>query len=219
MQRRSRFVLLLGLALLSAWIPILSIPLTWNATFFHEISHGLGALVSGGNIQRIVLGVDGSGLCYTYGGSPAITLFAGYAGAILWGTLIYLSVSMLSRFAPNWILALLLSLLLVTLLCWARDLVTVLILLAMLIFYAAIWRYGTRAGMQNAVQFLGLYVLVAGVRSPTQLWATQGGDGEQLARILYIPEIVWILIWSGLGLLCLYLLYRHSGRRPSRAST
>ncbi|MFQ5534642.1 MAG: M50 family metallopeptidase, partial [Sphingomonadales bacterium] len=86
------FVLLVVGAMLLSVIPIVSLPFSWTATFFHEISHGLMAIATGGSIVKINLYPNGAGLCTSIGGSPFLIAFAGYFGAVLWGVLIYKSV-------------------------------------------------------------------------------------------------------------------------------
>jgi hypothetical protein len=63
-------------------------PLRLMVVFFHELSHGLAAMLTGGSIEGIQLAKDGSGLCLTRGGSRFLVLNAGYLGSLLWGGLI-----------------------------------------------------------------------------------------------------------------------------------
>lgn len=63
-------------------------PLRLIVVFFHELSHGVAAVLSGGSIEGIELAKDGSGLCMTRGGSRILILNAGYLGSLLWGGLI-----------------------------------------------------------------------------------------------------------------------------------
>ena len=58
-------------------IPIISIPFKWLDSYFHEISHGIAALVTGGEIIRIQLFTNGAGLCTTRGGSAFFISFFG----------------------------------------------------------------------------------------------------------------------------------------------
>ena len=80
-----RFWLLLLVAAALSALPLIGLPLRWAGTFFHELSHGLMAAATGGDIVRIVLRTDGSGLCVFTGGWGVPVAFAGYAGAPLWG--------------------------------------------------------------------------------------------------------------------------------------
>jgi len=65
-------------------------PLKILVVFFHEMSHGLAALLTGGSVVRIDVVAAEGGLCVTMGGSRFVTLSAGYLGSLLWGGLILL---------------------------------------------------------------------------------------------------------------------------------
>jgi len=65
-------------------------PLKILVVFFHELSHGLAAVLTGGDIVRIEVVAAEGGLCVTQGGSRFVTLSAGYLGSLLWGGIILL---------------------------------------------------------------------------------------------------------------------------------
>jgi len=67
------------------WDSIVIFPLKIIVIFFHELSHGIAALVTGGSIQRISISSREGGDCLTLGGSPFLILSAGYLGSLLWG--------------------------------------------------------------------------------------------------------------------------------------
>jgi hypothetical protein len=54
-------------------------------TFLHESSHGLAAILTGGQLVRFTVSPDGSGLAHTLGGFRPLVLVAGYAGGCAWG--------------------------------------------------------------------------------------------------------------------------------------
>ncbi len=63
-------------------------PLKIFVVLLHEISHGIAAVLTGGEIVRIEINADQGGVCYTRGGSRFVTLSAGYLGSMLWGGII-----------------------------------------------------------------------------------------------------------------------------------
>lgn len=87
-QKYQLYFLLLA-AIVVRQIPIVSLPLNWLESYFHEMSHGIAALVTGGQIISIQLFANGAGLCTTQGGISFIISFFGYAGATLWGWLVF----------------------------------------------------------------------------------------------------------------------------------
>jgi hypothetical protein len=65
-------------------------PLKILVVFFHEMSHGLVAVVTGGSVVKIQVVAQQGGLCLTIGGNRFLTLSAGYLGSLIWGGAILL---------------------------------------------------------------------------------------------------------------------------------
>jgi hypothetical protein len=202
------FLMELLLALMVKAVPFIHLPLDWFQTFFHEFSHGLAALLSGGRIHAMQIAFDTSGSCQTSGGFLPLVLFSGYAGSALWGALIYLSVS--AKQAKR--IALLLGLLVIMVgLLWVRDWVTPWILLPIAAMFLLAYRYGNHTWTHRFVAFVGLYVLIEALRSPFYLLDGEHvGDGSELAKLTYLPEFFWILIWAMIPIGLILLLYRRS---------
>ena len=74
-------------------------PLRLFVTFVHEAGHALAALISGGQVQGFTVAANGSGYAVTAGGNIALILPAGYLGAALFGSLLFL----LSNRAPRYV--------------------------------------------------------------------------------------------------------------------
>lgn len=203
-RARTLFVIELLLALLVKAIPLIHLPLDWFQTFFHEFSHGLAALITGGRIGAISIAFDASGRCLTQGGFTPLILFSGYAGSALWGSLIYLSVS--ARHAKAIALSLGVFVALVGL-QWVRDWTTPWILIAIIAMFLLAYRYGNHKWTHRFVAFIGLYVVLEAIRSPFYLLDGKHiGDGSELANLTYLPEIVWIGLWASIAVSCLLLL-------------
>lgn len=79
----------IGVVLL--WSTPLVYPLKVLVVLFHELSHGLVAMVTGGRIVRIEINAMQGGVCYTQGGSRFLTLSAGYLGSMAVGAGILLA--------------------------------------------------------------------------------------------------------------------------------
>ena len=67
------------------WHTIAVYPLRLLVVFFHELSHALASLLTGGQGVRIELVAQEGGLAVTRGGSAFAVLSAGYLGSLLWG--------------------------------------------------------------------------------------------------------------------------------------
>ncbi len=209
---KQMFIILFLTAYGLSYIPVLHVPFKWLEVYFHEISHGLAAILTGGRVISIELRPDGSGLCYYQGGWRLLISFAGYAGAVAWGLLIYLSAKSLGRRANiiAWLLTIMIG---ISTILWARDLTSILILVIMggLLFTLA--RFSLGAWITTLTQFIGIYVMQSALQSPTYLLDGQAsGDGAILASITMVPELFWVIIWIIIALLGFWYAWKHQGR-------
>ena len=213
------FWLLLVLAIVLKQIPFVGIPFNWLESYFHEISHGLAAILTGGSIVSIQLFSNGAGLCTTLGGSPFVIAFSGYAGAVLWGVLLYKIAdfkSSLSRYLSFAILALLM----VSCVLWVRDILTFIICLLLIALFALSVKISYFNLLASVIKLFALMVLLNSLQSPLYLLDGRGiGDGSALANITFIPEIVWILIWLVISGYSLYRLARSNNKIKSKIKT
>ena len=210
-QKYQLYFLLIA-AIIIRQIPIVSIPLNWLESYFHEISHGIAALVSGGEIMRIQLFANGAGLCTTQGGIDFVISFAGYAGATLWGWGIYRLSSIHQKAAQGFSL-LVFFILVSSIIFWGRDLLTWLILGVLAALFLFTIKLKKIHYLQSLMQLFGLLILLNSLSSPAYLLDGRHlGDGAALASMTFIPEIIWVLIWFSIALLALFSLYKSSKR-------
>ncbi len=203
------FLTLLALAFFVSITPVLHWPFSWVQTFFHEISHGIAAILTGGSIKTIELNINGSGLCTSQGGIRFFTEFSGYAGGIFWGALIYTMVDNTSSKSADRIAILITALISITALLWARDLTTFFILVVMVVPFAIILKTKELTIEKYFMQFVGLYMVLDAIKTPTYLLdGEEKGDGATLQELTWLPEIFWILIWLALGVFTLLYLFR-----------
>ncbi len=102
---RRQTLLISALAFLAVFVlwnqremEMLLYPLRLFVTFVHEAGHVVAALISGGEVHEFIVYADGSGVARTRGGNPALIYPAGYLGAALFGSLLFL----LSNRVPRW---------------------------------------------------------------------------------------------------------------------
>lgn len=90
-------------------------PVKLFVVLLHEISHGLMALITGGEILKIEINENQGGICWHRGGSFFWVASAGYLGSMFWGGLILL-IAAKTKY-DSWVMGLIgLSVLLITLL-------------------------------------------------------------------------------------------------------
>lgn len=205
-SEKYQFWLLFLFAIIIIQIPVISIPFKWLESYFHEISHGLAAIFTGGSIVQIQLFPNGAGLCTTRGGWSFLISLMGYGGAIIWGCLLF-SMASINRNIARTFSVLLLCLLAGSILLWVRDLLSLFIVLVLLILVVAQLRYSRHKVVQQMLKIAGLLVLINSLMSPLYLLDGQArGDGAALANITLIPEIIWVGIWFVSALFMTYRL-------------
>lgn len=209
---RQQLILFIIVAFIVDYLPFINLPLLWSETFFHEISHGLAALLTGGMIHNITLFFNGSGICTTSGGSRFLISFSGYAGSALWGLLIYSVASTLSPKNAKVMVGIMILMLSATLLLWARDLSTIIILLILLLMYTLPLVKSLWFSVKFFIQLVGVFVMLDAIRSPLYLLDGRDlGDGASLAQLTGLPEFFWVILWFVIAVGCLYLLWTNSG--------
>jgi len=205
---RQQLILFIVAAFIVDYLPFINLPFLWSETFFHEISHGLAALLTGGAISNISLFFDGSGRATTSGGSRFLISFSGYAGSALWGLLIYRVADNLSPKNAKLMVGTMVLMLGVTLLLWARDISTIIILLILLSMYVLPLAKSLWFSVKFFIQLVGVFVMLDAVRSPLYLLDGRDlGDGASLAQLTGLPEFLWVSLWFVIAVGCLYLLW------------
>ena len=210
MKLQYQFVAIMAACIVVSFIPVLNWPFTWIQTFFHEISHGLAAILTGGSVSHIEIHLRGSGLCYTSGGVRFVVASAGYLGASLFGVLLILSVAIFSHRQSSILAVALACLTLGSLLLWARDLITIIILLCITaVCLLPIKNNWHPKAIHILLQFIGCYVLLDAIKSP--LWLIDGrslGDGATLAQLTFVPELIWVALWEICALTCVWFVWK-----------
>ena len=187
-------------------------PFTILATWFHEMGHGLCAILLGGSFVSLSLFPDGSGYAVHSGtrflGQPGLALVAaaGPLGPALAGAfLIFLSLR------PRWsrlgltgvALAMLLSALI-----WIRTLFGVSLIVLLAAALLLIRFKGTNRWHSLTLQFIGVqacisvflnigYLFTEKVRVPGRLVYSDAG---QIVSALYLPHFAWAILLAGLTL-------------------
>lgn len=200
-----------AIVVLVFWNSFIVYPLKIFVVFLHELSHGLAAVATGGSIERIELSPQQGGVCYTAGGIRFFVLSAGYLGSLMWGALLLV---LSSRTRMN------------------RGIVGVLGALTLLVTVIYVrsmfgFAYGLLAGAAMLLVAVKLpekvsdvLVKVIGVTSCLYaVWdigsdvltrSIPDSDASQLARITFIPAVVWGVLWILVSLAVIVLAMRVS---------
>jgi hypothetical protein len=172
---------------------IILYPIVLLVTFLHEFGHGMGAVLTGGSVDGLIINKDGSGVCTTLGGNAGVTLMGGYIGSAILGNIIFYIGAKMPSF-HRITLALLGGLMLFVGVFWYQNIGTT----AMLLIYAALLYFiATRANWPGeALMFFGL----ASVLYIIEDFKT--GPKSDLAnyaeKVGYFSSDTWKYVWLGI---------------------
>lgn len=212
---RGRFFLELLVAFLVTKLPFVSVPFKWLESYFHELSHGLATLFTGGAVSHIQLFPNGAGLCFSQGGWSLAIGFAGYFGAALWGYLIFTFATWPKGIRFSF--GLLGVGVILTTLLWARDLLTISILVSLALLFLMPLKLNLNRYLATSLRIMGLMVILNALASPTVLFGLEGqGDANMLAQQSWIPAWVWVFVWLTTSAFMLFLCWRRVDRQAEK---
>ena len=204
---RSRFFFELMFAFLITRLPFISVPFKWLESYFHELSHGLATILTGGSVSHIQLFPNGAGLCFSQGGWPVVIGFSGYFGAALWGYLIFILATWPKGIRVSF--AFLGSGVVLTTLLWGRDILTISILACLAVLFLLPLKLNKNRFMGSGLRIMALMIMLNALASPTVLLGLSGkGDASMLASQTWIPAWIWVFIWLAISTSMIYLCWR-----------
>lgn len=211
------------------WLGPLAYPFRLLLTLVHELSHGLAALLTGGEFLRLVTFADGSGLAYTAGGWRLVVIPAGYLGAAAFGAALILVGA--SPRAARWTLGVVgAAIALLALRYGAPSLLTDQALGGLLAtvtgcglgaFFVLLAIY---AGPRWVVFVIHLVAIETVLAALSDLWTLLGvygdtrTDARSMAEVTFVPALVWALVWALAAAAIVLLAIRRAWFSSARAS-
>lgn len=189
-------MLALAAAVFALWQTPVALPLKLLVVLFHELSHGLAAVATGGSIESLTVTADQGGLAVTRGGSRFAVLTAGYLGSLLIGLALF-AVALRST-ADRVVLGGLGAALLVAAAFYIRELFALAFCLAAGGLMLAGARYLPRLAADLALRVIGLASMVYvpyDIVSDTILRAGDRSDARLLAEEIGGATLVWGALW------------------------
>ncbi|MAT39506.1 MAG: hypothetical protein CL946_07865 [Ectothiorhodospiraceae bacterium] len=216
---------LLLLALTAAAILLWDTPIIYPLKLFvvilHELSHGLAAIATGGEIVRIEIYSTLGGICVTRGGIPFVVASSGYIGSIALGGIIFIA-SQRATLSKG-ISVVIASTVGILVLLYIRNLFGIIF---SAIFTAGMFLLAFKVPQQYrsmTLQLIGtvscLYALFT-IKEDLLTLEHHHSDAQILAGMTGIPAIVWGVLWAAVSLVVFYLVVRNVyGNRLFKRST
>lgn len=228
---RQRVALLLGIALASILLwqtmfgSMLLYPFTILATWFHEMGHGVAAMLAGRGFDRLLIFADGSGIALSlrpvdgYRAVDALVAASGPLGPAVAGAL--LIVSSRSATATGNALTVLGVALILSTSIWVRSLTGWLVLPALGITIVLLAMRGSPPWRGFMIQLIGVQACISAWKQFDYLFSGDGSVGGQLQRsdtgtiadVLLLPYWFWGAIISAAILALLWWSFRLASRR------
>jgi hypothetical protein len=211
--RQGEVLIVLALGLLSillARVPgagLLFYPFHLFGTFVHELSHGMAAILTGGDFRRFSVSPDLSGLAWSAGGIRWIITSAGYVGsAIFGGLLVVLSARGVAARSVLFFMGVILGLLCLVFVRNLFGIVSGLALSGLLILAGEKLNPPLADGL---LLFLAVQMMLNALNSLTDLvWLSTYGanimtDAQIMQQQTLIPAIFWAILWTGISVVIL----------------
>ena len=208
-HHQQRIGLLLGIAFASILLwqtsfgSILLYPFTILATWFHEMGHGVAAMLTGSRFERLLIFPDGSGVAISlrpHGTSrltEALIAASGPLGPAIAGSL--LIVASRNAKATRTALTVLGAALILSTIIWVRSPTGWLVLPAMGFAILLLARRGTAPQRRFGIQLLGVQACISVGKQFGYLFSSGGSIGGQVHRsdtdaiadVLLLPYWFW----------------------------
>jgi hypothetical protein len=196
-------------------------PFTILATWFHEMAHGLAAMMLGGSFEKLVIYPNGSGVAYyigpTFLGSvgQAVVAAAGPLGPPIAGA----ALIMTSRKSENASIGLYILgiVLIVSTVLWVRSLFGLVAILAIGLAILALAIKASPHVQEFAGQFLGVQACVSTYLQIDYLFRYSAGplgisDTGQIQHVLLLPYWLWGMLLAVASFFILILSLRFAYR-------
>lgn len=202
------------------WNTLLLYPIKLFVVLLHELSHGLAAVATGGEIVSIEVSERIGGVCKYRGGNPLVVASAGYLGSLFWGGLILVAAAR-TRASRGIALTVVLVMMIATVL-WIRNTFGVYYTAGFAIVLLLMSRYLPQWMLRLVLQFLGtascLYVLVD-IYEDLIVVYQEGSDADALMSLTGIPAVLWGILWGALAAAMLgYSFYMAGTAKPRSAA-
>lgn len=227
----SEFIVVMAVAALAVfllwWTPLL-FPFRIFTTSAHEGGHALAAILMGGDVSRVQLNWNGSGLAmirYQPGFIQSVIVYsAGYLGSVIFGGLLLLlakrpQTRRVTLYAISGLLGVMAVL-------WMRDLESLALAgIGIALAGALAWKgpnwlvmfsIYVMALLSCLYSLMDLFFLTMSTSNP---FGHGGNDAVFLATITNVPAFVWALAWTVLGGFMMFWFVKQAIRKPIPAAS
>lgn len=206
---KPEIIIILSLAIISIflWGTFIIYPIKLFVVLLHEMSHGIFAVLTGGEIVEIHITESLGGTCVTKEGVPFIVAMAGYLGSLGFGAMLFMSAY--NRKTNLWTSIILVTLLLIFAANYIQGSLGILLSLGFSILLIVSTKYFNKTIHSYIMKFLGivscLYVVID-IKEDLILSNNFDSDAQILAYLTGIPAVVWGMLWLAISIIVIIFL-------------
>ncbi|MCB1221886.1 MAG: M50 family metallopeptidase [Planctomycetales bacterium] len=215
-------LLIVFVIVLLLWNTVFIAPLKLLVVFFHELSHAIAAIITGGKVHGMELNIREGGLTYHSGGNFFLIASAGYLGSMLWGAMLILAARFVKR---RQVVTFLLGLVLLGAgLLFMRPIfgfgfIFCLVVGFLMLFLASRAEDGWHNFLLKLIGITSCLYAVLDIKSDILDRPHLHSDAVALQQLTLIPSVVWGVLWMALSIACTWWCLRLATRRRAGDET
>lgn len=198
----------------SSWI---FYPFNLLATYLHESSHGIMAIITGGKLLEFTISSNTSGLAYTSGGIRFLISSAGYLGTTIWGALLLFSI--LNKASEKKILISLSLFLFIFTILFSGNFIAFLTGIGFSIFFYLLLKIKNTNITNIIIYIISIELCLQSFNDILNLIFLSKTnirtDAHSLSESFYgiIPPVLFAIIWAIISIYIYYLVFKISLKR------
>lgn len=207
---------LLLILIFALWQTPVALPLKILVVFFHEFSHAITSILTGGEVISLSVSADQGGMVLSRGGNRFLTLTTGYLGSLLIGLVLLIS-ALRTRWDRYVVMVCGTCLILVALL-YVRDTFAFgFTTISGLLMIGIGWflSHGVNDMLLRIIGLSSMIYVPYDILSDTILRSGARSDARMLAEEFGGTTVVWGGLWFALGLAVIFFALRFALREPT----
>jgi len=196
------------------WENIVFYPIKLFVVMFHEISHGLATVFTGGKINFIQFNSKLGGLCSASGGNKFIIASSGYIGSLIVGILLFIFAYDYKKIQIlNFSLALILIFFTANYFVDPVNIVFALVFAIVLLVAPKYLPAPINAYLMKTIGLISSLYVLTDIKEDLLTLTYRETDAQTLAGITSINAIIWGLLWFLITGIAIYFLFKYGYKK------
>jgi hypothetical protein len=213
-------ILLLSLLLffLILWNTFLLYPIKLFTVIFHELSHGIAGILSGGVILGLKFDSNFGGICIIEGGNSVAVASAGYIGSLIFGSLLF--ISSFKKYFSYWICisyGIVLILITANLLTAKFEIIVSLLISVLLFLSIRFLKWEIHSFIMKLIGLTSCVYVLFDIRNDLFASAERQTDAQIIFLLTGIPIFIWATLWFLIAVATVFFLLRKGYKSSAKS--